>query len=75
VAFFSTFMAFRGNLEMAIFVYNFVIAKHIEMSDYIFKIPKVSLSLQTPADKHGECGIYIRIPFDGRWKSRACVTP
>lgn len=41
------------------------------MSDYIFKIPKVSLALQTPADKHGECGIYIRIPFDGRYLRKA----
>lgn len=56
---------------MAIFVHNFVTIKHIEMSDYIFKIPKVSLALQTPADKHGECGIYIRIPFDGRYLRKA----
>ncbi len=41
------------------------------MSNYIFKIPKVSLALQTPADKHGECGIYIRIPFDGRYLRKA----
>lgn len=71
MASFIHFTAFRGILEIRIFVCNFVIIKYIVMTEYILRTPKVSLGLLTGPDKFGECSIYIRIPFNGRYLKKS----
>ena len=41
------------------------------MTEYFLKIPKVSLAIQQTPDKHGECGIYVRVSFNGRYLKKA----